>query len=629
MDITGFVLTHRAEALSMGDYNKYRAMLTRRLHTLNKRLGRTTPKNKKFSSKAAITSSDIAKDQGYVRILLLSAERAWAEAMHMRSVHSQDTSKKGMVGSARRHIISRLTKSTVYAKQLASALQNQQESGASRTDTLEAHAYLATLMTTCWMERRQWENCLKQASLARVLYAALEKQDKQGNIQEVISGTVDPSIRYSAYQLKIPRSVPLSTIAKKYFPTDSPLRGEVEAIDPHCLSEDTAEGGPNAAAGSGDGQTFPQTITWRSRTVKIEDSAISQALASAASAEAQLAGWIAKQGGQKASAKETAANYDNVIIASQDAVDATKAAIDELTSEGTDQGDARMQSLQITKTAVNYRLVGWRVGRNRVLCGDADGLNFTPPAAVRRKGKEEDGAETSKQESLGRRISRLREHVVLYDSILQSLESVKELPGVAADAAFVRELEAKLSYFKSLRCLAIGRSYAFKSESKNALALFIRAGELVSKALPSCSEETEASSHPLGVDVTRSQAEELHVQLEHLVWQYRGIVEIEKLAAESDQRDPATLPPVVRRMQEYHPDGVDLSNLVAYPPRLEPIPVKPIFLDLAWNYIQYPMEKKKGILSDTAGATSAVGAEPAPSAEPKKETKKGWFGFGR
>ncbi|EZF33373.1 hypothetical protein H101_03041, partial [Trichophyton interdigitale H6] len=432
MDITGFIVTHRAEALSMGDYNKYRAMLTRRLHTLNKRLGRTTPKNKKFSGKAAITSSDIAKDHGYefvqlrafttganggcryVRILLLSAERAWAEAMHMRSVHSQDTSKKGMVGSARRHIISRLTKSTVYAKQLASALENQQEASSSRTDILEAHAYLATLMTTCWMERRQWENCLKQASLARVLYAALEKQDKQGNIQEVISGTVDPSIRYSAYQLKIPRSVPLSTIAKKYFPADSPLRGEVEAIDPHCLSEDTTEGGPDAAAGSGDGQTFPQTITWRSRTVKIEDSAISQALASAASAEAQLASWIAKQGGQKTSAKETAANYDNVIIASQDAVDAAKAAIDELTSEGIDQGDARMQSLQITKTAVNYRLVGWRVGRNRVLCGDADGLSFTPPAAARRKGKEEEegGAETPKQESLGRRIGRLREHVV-------------------------------------------------------------------------------------------------------------------------------------------------------------------------------------------------------------------------
>ncbi|EFR00079.1 hypothetical protein MGYG_03086 [Nannizzia gypsea CBS 118893] len=629
MDITGFIVTHRAEALSMGDYNKYRAMLTRRLHTLNKRLGRTTPKHKKFSGKAVITSSDIAKDHSYVRILLLYAERAWAEAMHMRSVHSQDTSKKGMVGSARRHIISRLTKSTVYAKQLASALENQQEAGASRTDFLEAHAYLATLATACWMERRQWEKCLKQASLARVLYAALERQDKQGNIQEVISGTVDPSIRYSAYQLKIPRSIPLGTIAKKYFPAESPLRGEVEAIDPHCLSEDTAEGGLDAATGSGEGQAFPQTITWRSRTVKIEDAAISQALASAASAEAQLSAWIAKQGGQKASAKETAANYDSVIIASQDAVDATKAAIDELTSEGIDQGDARMQSLQITKTAVNYRLVGWRVGRNRVLCGDADGLNFTPPTTARRKGKEE--VETAKQESLGRRIGRLREHVVLYDSILQSLESVKELPGVAADAAFVRELEAKHSYFKSLRCLAIGRSHGFRSESKNALALFIRAVELVSKALPSCSEETDdAPGHPLGVDVSRSQAEELHVQLQHLVWQYRGIVEIEKLAAESDQRDPATLPPVVRRMQEYHLDGVNLSNLVAYPPRLEPIPVKPIFLDLAWNYIQYPMEKKGGaVLSDAAGATSAATAEPAPSAEPKKETKKGWFGFGR
>ncbi|KAM5438566.1 signal recognition particle subunit srp68 [Microsporum ferrugineum] len=620
MDITGFIVTHRAEALSMGDYNKYRAMLTRRLHTLNKRLGRTTPKGKKYSAKSVITSSDIASDQSFVRILLLYAERAWAEAMHMRSVHSQDTSKKGMVGSARRHIISRLNKATVYANQLASALQNQQESKASRADFLEAHAYLASLSTAAWMERRQWEKCLKQASLARVLYTVLEKQDKQGNIQEFISGTVDPSIRYSAYQLKIPRSIPLSTISKKYFPADSSLREEVEAVDPHCLSEDSIEGG--AAAASGDSQTFPQTITWRSRTVKIEDAAISQALASAASAEAQLSDWIAKQKGQKASAKETAANYDSVIIASQDAVDATKAAIDELTSEGIDQGDARMQSLQITKTAVNYRLVGWRVGRNRVLCGEADGLNFTPESTTQRKGKQE--KEGTKQESLGRRIGRLREHVVLYDSILQSLESVKELPGVAADTAFVRELETKCSYFKSLRCLAIGRSHALKSNTKNALALFIRAIDLVAKALPPSSNEADRPSQPLGVDVSRSQVEELQVQLQHLVWQYRGIVEIEKLAAESDQRDPATLPPVLHRMNEYHLEGVNLGNLVAYPPRLEPIPVKPLFLDLAWNYIKYPMEKK-GVLST---APDTVAAEPTPAAEPKKE-KKGWFGFGR
>ncbi|KAF3482974.1 uncharacterized protein GIQ15_02298 [Arthroderma uncinatum] len=601
MDITGFIVAHRAEALSMGDYNKYRALLTRRLHTLNKRLGRTTPKGKKYSTKAAITPGDIAKDHGFVRILLLSAERAWAEAMHMRSVHSQDTSKKGM---------------------LASALQSRGDSKASRIDLLEAHAYLASLSTASWMERRQWERCLKQASLARVIYAALEKQDKQGYTQEFISGTVDPSIRYSAYQLKVPRSIPLSTIAKKYFPADSPLKQEVEAIDPSCLSEDSLEGGPTA---SGDSQAFPQTITWRSRTVKIEDAAISQALASAASAEAQLSAWIAKQKGQTAPAKETAANYDNVIIASQDAVDATKAAIDELTSEGIDQGDARMQSLQITRTAVNYRLVGWRVGRNRVLCGGADGLNFTSGGTTRRKGNQGKEIETTKEESLGRRLGHLRENVVLYDSILQSLESVKELPGVAADADFVKELEAKHSYFKSLRCLAIGRSHAFKSSSKNALALFIRAVDLVLNALSSASDDGDLLNHPLRADVSRSQVKTLQVELQHLVWQYRGIVEIEKLTAESKESDPATLPPVVQRMNEYQLEGVDLANLVAYPPRLEPIPVKPLFLDLAWNYIGYPTEKKEVLSS----ASKAAVNESATAAEDKKETKKGWFGFGR
>ena len=82
---------------------------------------------------------------------------------------------------------------------------------------------------------------------------------------------------------------------------------------------------------------------------------------------------------------------------------------------------------------------------------------------------------------------------------------------------------------------------------------------------------------------------------------------------------------MIERLDEYPPEGVDLTNLVTYPPRPQPIPVKPIFLDTAWNYIDYPGRPKKG----TATAGGGKAEETSAEAEPKKETKKGWFGFGR
>lgn len=57
--------------------------------------------------------------------------------------------------------------------------------------------------------------------------------------------------------------------------------------------------------------------------------------------------------------------------------------------------------------------------------------------------------------------------------------------------------------------------------------------------------------------------------------------------------------------------NADLSKLVPYPPQMQPVPVKPLFLDVAWNYIDYPHAAEK---------------QP-PAAEEKKG--RGWFGFGR
>jgi len=60
MDITTFVHGNRNRAFLIGDYNSYHTQLTRQLLSLRKKLGRTTPKNAKYTEKAPVTAQDIA-----------------------------------------------------------------------------------------------------------------------------------------------------------------------------------------------------------------------------------------------------------------------------------------------------------------------------------------------------------------------------------------------------------------------------------------------------------------------------------------------------------------------------------------------------------------------------------------
>ena len=66
MDITKFIVDLREAAFLLGDYNTYRAQLSRRLRTVRKKLGRATAKNAKYAAKAPVTAEDVAKNIEFV-----------------------------------------------------------------------------------------------------------------------------------------------------------------------------------------------------------------------------------------------------------------------------------------------------------------------------------------------------------------------------------------------------------------------------------------------------------------------------------------------------------------------------------------------------------------------------------
>ena len=365
-------------------------------------------------------------------------------------MHAADTNKP-ITGSTRKHVLSRLKKAETTASKLVDLLHSTDGDQSRTRHSLEARSYWSMLQGTLAFEAQKWGQCLQAFSASYQIYAKLAKPVVAGQddaSRELLTSTVEPSVRYAAYQLKVPRTQSIEAISKQFPPQDaSHLQRNLEIV-----GETAAKGGQKTDAEPAyEAKDVPSNITWRSRTVKLEDASIAQALAAVNAAERRLSEKLASA--QAMTAKDKAAAYDAVLIPSQDAVDATKTAIDELTNDGVSQSDQRMQGLQITRTAVNYALVGWRIGRNRVLCGNDDGASFEPDRqGKKRKASDLEGeGVTLKEESDSRKLNRLRERVVLYDTILQSLESIKELPGVPNDQKLQAELETKHAYFSALR----------------------------------------------------------------------------------------------------------------------------------------------------------------------------------
>lgn len=578
--------------------------------------------------------------------------------MAMKAAHASN--KKGITGHTRSHIVSRLDKAAKYAVDLSDLVQ-EDASGASDVDRLEARAYAAMLRGAAAFEKQAWELCLGNYAAVWAIYSALSSASatRADIFRDLLTDTIEPSLRYAAYQLKMPRSKPIPIIAREALssakrvaatPDTAALVASVNKIDPTILQPKTAatadgsESLESAAPGTVGGVVAStRTLTWRSREVKIEDATIASAWAALDLAKARLEAQLVA-GGARMAPKDKAAAYDDVLTVSQDAVDATKAAIDDLRNEGIPQSDPNMQLLYIARTAANYEMISDRIGRNRVLTGLHDGAVAQSGPAVTRKYKGK--AAVPRPEAPGRLLARLKEKLVLYDGTLQSLETVKELPGVAADVELSEQLDATAKYFVAIKSLAIARSHTLVGNAANALALVKHAHNQVTEAAPGLTKADAASDSDSGSGRKKedSPLRSIHVSAEDVSFlqnllqaelqRARALVDIEKQQPSTAAAKAGALA-LSETLGEYPQGAVDLENIVTYPPRIQAVPVKPIFLDIAWNYIDYP-SKSAGGGGAVAAAKSESSQQAAPAASsgtppPQQEQsqKRGWFGFKR
>lgn len=174
------------------------------------------------------------------------------------------------------------------------------------------------------------------------------------------------------------------------------------------------------------------------------------------------------------------------------------------------------------------------------------------------------------------------------------------------------------------RALSIARSHAIIGNVANALALIQHAFDRCQFAAKNLGDSNPSSAAP-NIEVSSSAVKSLLELVGGELRRHQAIVHVDNLRKEELEKSTATPAPLVERLHQYPAGGVDLNNIVEFPPKKALIPVKPIFLDIAWNYISYP--------GKTPVAAAVVGSEAVPAAdvasEPAQPQKRGWFGFGR
>ena len=177
----------------------------------------------------------------------------------------------------------------------------------------------------------------------------------------------------------------------------------------------------------------------------------------------------------------------------------------------------------------------------------------------------------------------------------------------------------------------IAYSHNLNAAHAEALALAARAHDLLKSSAAMFSSQPIANrSRPPTLEITPQSFQAAEGTAATLLRRYQAITDLQQRSSElahAYEKNQAFMPPLVQRIIEYPPLGakLDLAHLVSYPPKLQPVPVKPIFLDVAWNYIDYPGRTT----AEVANGSATAATHTAPTTEEQKPTRRGWFGFGR
>ncbi|CAM6001803.1 unnamed protein product [Sphagnum balticum] len=180
--------------------------------------------------------------------------------------------------------------------------------------------------------------------------------------------------------------------------------------------------------------------------------------------------------------------------------------------------------------------------------------------------------------------------VRLYDNLLANLNEMDCLVGV--DDALLRQLNRQKLYYTAFRSYHVAGAYAAQKKYAEAIAVYGGAVEHIERASEALATMDASDSN--------------------------------------DQVSRANMPPLLATPDKYHMNliGADVLAgkvpLVRLPPQYEPIPMKPLFFDLAHNHVKFPsLDDKIDQPKDEKKPQNKDSKAPAASGDDQSGTADG------
>jgi len=431
------------------DYQRYRRYCTKKIHNLRKFLKLT--QGKKRYQKKEITV-DIINNIKHLYVFLFSAERAWSYAMQLKS-ESIDEPRKHY------HLMKRLKKAASYANQLEDVCKNYEK--IDEKTLLDVQAYAALMSGYKLFEEQDWQAALEKFAIARTIYEKLAAagDPQQEALCNSTIDSIDPNIRYCAYNLKIKNTSSEDDIAalvemklKSSANGANFLDDKIEALIQKKIQEKASQ--------------FT-SITWRNHNIEIKNAKIAESILKANDAIEDLEKTEIVDAKSEEEIKEfndkvndKLDRFGNVLEAYHDGQRQAekelledKLATDKVTSS---KSEEKTNNLKALFSYISYQRLMYTLKRNLLLIKQIE-VNTAYPTS--------DNSKLCRPENV----------VKLYDTIQQVINEVLELPFVDTDVSLSALLSIKTWYYKACRCLSCAKLYIDDSKLPESLALLNRA----------------------------------------------------------------------------------------------------------------------------------------------------------
>ncbi|KAI9292006.1 hypothetical protein K502DRAFT_344256 [Neoconidiobolus thromboides FSU 785] len=600
--------TRNSFGLRHQDYTRYRKYCTRKIHGLRKGLGllhKGGPKKNRVSDELTLLKDKkevFGENKSYFELLLFLCERAWSYGMEIKASLLEDSRK-------RNHLLSRLRKAANIASFIDLINSNKLF---SVNKVLEVKAYTTMINGYYYFEKEEWEKCLEYFTASKFILENLAQGENCNAQDEALYfsmvDNIEPNIRFCLYNIE--KEVDELNEEEYNKEIVSKVKGSyLKEFSSHLESITLKSDLPKKV----------NDIKWFHHTIQLRSSEIARLMIAAKEAEDQLFS-------NNNNSKDEVMNLYDKIISSYS--DATQIAMklseeDKVASERiqTSKSAELSANLSLLKACVHQRQFSAMILRNLFLIEEYFVINnegIAPELKI---------------------TGRIEDIIKLLNGIIQVLDNISNAPFFQEEYEFEQWVKAKLAYFKGVSQTFMGMYYLNEQKYLEASSLFEHSSSSFSQFLVSNNDSVQ-SEYKLDCIVSMDYALNFEKIIRSLSQQAQSTWAIHSenetdLLAESlsnlNLSHQQILLSISQQLKQYPNFKLNNNqytpNLIDLPPKLLPIPCKPMVFDLAFNHFEDENSLLFNHLNNLMGKGSTSTSTSIPAAtENAEEDNSGVLG---